>query len=107
MRFPLIPGHEPAGVVAAVGSGVRNVREGDEVIVQPSGYCGLCRNCRLGLTHYCDHAYTTGGDGPEDVRPGSFAALVYESRLVMAHATIAWLEAERERGAPASAGHTG
>ena len=43
------------------------------MIIQPSGYCGLCRNCRLGLTHYCDRAYTTGGDGPEDVRPGSFA----------------------------------
>jgi threonine dehydrogenase-like Zn-dependent dehydrogenase len=27
----------------------------------------------LGLTHYCEHAYTTGGDGPKDVRPGSFA----------------------------------
>jgi PadR family transcriptional regulator, regulatory protein AphA len=43
--------------------------------------------------------------------PGSFAALVYESRLAMAHATIAWLEAERDRtvattrpGAPSSPG---
>jgi threonine dehydrogenase-like Zn-dependent dehydrogenase len=25
------------------------------------------------MTHYCEHAYTTGGDGPDDVRPGSFA----------------------------------
>lgn len=73
VSFPLIPGHEPAGVVAAIGPLVTNVKEGDEVIIQPSGYCGLCRNCRLGMTHYCEHAYTTGGDGPEDVRPGSFA----------------------------------
>lgn len=73
VSFPLIPGHEPAGVVAAVGPLVTNVKEGDEVIIQPSGYCGLCRNCRLGMTHYCEHAYTTGGDGPDDVRPGSFA----------------------------------
>ena len=73
VRFPFIPGHEPAGVVAAVGPHVSHVREGDEVIIQPSGFCGLCRNCRLGLTHYCENAYTTGGDGPEDVRPGSFA----------------------------------
>lgn len=73
VRFPLIPGHEPAGVVAAVGAHVTHVKEGDEVILQPSGYCGLCRNCRLGNTHYCENAYTTGGDGPEDVRPGSFA----------------------------------
>ena len=73
VRFPLVPGHEPAGVVAAVGAGVTNVREGDEVIIQPSGYCGLCHYCRLGMTHYCEHAYTTGGDGPRDVRHGSFA----------------------------------
>jgi threonine dehydrogenase-like Zn-dependent dehydrogenase len=73
VRFPLIPGHEPAGVVAAVGAGVRHFQEGDEVIIQPSGYCGLCRSCRLGLTHYCESAYTTGGYGPDDVRPGSFA----------------------------------
>lgn len=73
VRFPLVPGHEPAGVVAAVGANVTSVKEGDAVIIQPSGYCGLCRNCRLGLTHYCEHSYTTGGDGPEDVRYGSFA----------------------------------
>jgi threonine dehydrogenase-like Zn-dependent dehydrogenase len=73
VRFPLVPGHEPAGIVAGVGSGVKIFTEGDEVIIQPGGYCGLCRNCRLGLTHYCDNAYTTGGDGPTDVRPGSFA----------------------------------
>lgn len=76
VKFPLIPGHEPAGVVAGVGDGVKNFKEGDEVIVQPSGFCGSCRNCRLGMTHYCENAYTTGGDGPEDVRPGSFAEYV-------------------------------
>ncbi len=73
VKFPLVPGHEPAGIVAGVGAGVTHVKEGDEVILQPSGYCGLCRSCRLGLTHYCEHAYTTGGDGPEEVWRGSFA----------------------------------
>lgn len=70
--FPLLPGHEPAGVVAGVGPYVNNVKEGDEVILSPSGFCGYCRNCRIGLTHYCERSYTTGGDGSE-VRPGSFA----------------------------------
>ena len=73
VKFPIIPGHEPSGVIAAVGPGVRHFKEGDEVICQPSGYCGVCEQCRLGNTHYCEHAYTTGGDGPEDVRPGAFA----------------------------------
>src|SRR5690242_732597 len=47
-RFPLIPGHEPAGVVAAVGREVSEFGDGDEVIIQPSGYCGVCGHCRLG-----------------------------------------------------------
>ena len=73
VHFPLVPGHEPAGVVAAVGAHVTYINEGDEVIICPAGYCGHCRNCRRGLAHYCENLYTTGGDGPEDVRPGSFA----------------------------------
>ena len=48
-------------------------QRGDEVIVSPSGYCGSCRYCRAGLHHYCVNAFTTGGDGPKDVRPGAFA----------------------------------
>ncbi len=76
VTFPFIPGHEAAGVVAAVGSGVSHVKEGDEVICQPSGYCGVCEHCRAGNTHYCDRAFTTGGDGPVDVRPGAFAELM-------------------------------
>jgi len=73
VRFPCIVGHEPAGVVSAVGRGVKHIKEGDEVVVMPSGYCGYCKYCRKGKTHYCEHAYTTGGDGPQDVRPGAFA----------------------------------
>ena len=73
VEFPLIAGHEPSGIVAAVGSQVTEFKEGDEVICQPSGYCGVCENCRNGNTHYCDRAYTTGGDGPDIVLPGAFA----------------------------------
>jgi L-iditol 2-dehydrogenase len=73
VTFPLIAGHEPSGVIAAVGPGVKHFKEGDEVICQPSGYCGMCEACRMGNTHYCEHAYTTGGDGPDGVRPGAFA----------------------------------
>ncbi len=73
VEFPFIPGHEPAGVVAAVGPAVTGFREGDEVICSPSGYCGVCRQCRLGNQHYCEQAFTTGGDGVPDVWPGAFA----------------------------------
>ncbi|PYI88999.1 MAG: hypothetical protein DME26_02285, partial [Verrucomicrobia bacterium] len=92
VTFPLVPGHEPAGVVAAVGPGVKNVKDGDEVILQPSGYCGVCHYCRLGLTHYCEHAYTTGGDGPKDVWPGSFAEYTLTGANTLFHKpkSISW-----------------
>ncbi|MGD0111210.1 MAG: alcohol dehydrogenase catalytic domain-containing protein [Armatimonadota bacterium] len=73
VTFPTIVGHEPSGVVADVGPGVTHFRVGDPVIVQPLGHCGVCRHCRSGNTHYCENAFVTGGDGPQDVRPGAFA----------------------------------
>ena len=73
VTFPSIQGHEPSGIVAEVGPGVTHVRVGDEVIVQPLGYCGRCAHCRSGNTHYCERAFVLGGDGPDDVRPGAFA----------------------------------
>jgi len=73
VSFPFIAGHEPSGVVEEVGPAVRHFKVGDEVICQPSGYCGYCMHCRVGNTHYCEHAFTTGGDGPPTVWPGAFA----------------------------------
>ncbi len=52
-RRPLIIGHEPAGTIAAVGSNVRQVREGDRVFVSPSLSCGQCADCRNGNGNYC------------------------------------------------------
>ena len=73
VKFPIIVGHEPSGIVAEIGPGVLHFKVGDEVIVQPLGHCGYCRHCRAGNTHYCEHAFVTGGDGPDDVWPGAFA----------------------------------
>ncbi len=64
LTFPFIAGHEPSGIVTEIGSAVKYFKVGDEVICQPSGYCGFCNHCRVGNTHYCEHAFTTGGDGP-------------------------------------------
>jgi L-iditol 2-dehydrogenase len=80
-----VPGHEPAGVVAAVGQGVKHFKEGDEVICQPSGFCGACQHCKAGNTHYCEHAFTTGGDGPEDVWPGAFAEYMRTAESCLFH----------------------
>lgn len=53
IREPLIPGHEIAGEVAAVGPGVRRVRAGDRVAVNPSRACGQCEYCLEGKPRHC------------------------------------------------------
>lgn len=52
---PIVLGHEGAGVVEAVGEGVRDFAPGDAVVLCGSS-CGLCRNCTDGLPSYCDEA---------------------------------------------------
>ncbi|MDH7602789.1 MAG: alcohol dehydrogenase catalytic domain-containing protein [Armatimonadota bacterium] len=95
VSFPSIQGHEISGQVAAVGSGVRYFREGDPVIVQPLGHCGICTDCRTGNTHYCRNSFVLGGDGPPDVRNGGFAeyVLTKEHTLYRKPANITFDEA--------------
>lgn len=52
--FPLVPGHEYAGVVVAVGSGVTAVKCGDRVVVDPNLGCGTCFACRRGRVNLCE-----------------------------------------------------
>ncbi len=58
--FPLVPGHEFAGEVVAVGSAVSTLSVGDRVGVNPSYICRRCRACRRGRTNLCEVA---GGYG--------------------------------------------
>jgi len=52
--FPLVPGHEYAGEVSAVGSSVTGVSVGDRVVVDPNIECGTCRSCQKGWAHMCE-----------------------------------------------------
>jgi len=66
---PLIPGHEIAGVVAAMGSQARRFGPGVRVGVPwLGGACGVCRYCIGGRENLCGHAVFTGYD-----RHGGFA----------------------------------
>jgi 2-desacetyl-2-hydroxyethyl bacteriochlorophyllide A dehydrogenase len=56
-RYPIVPGHEWAGEVAAVGERVQNISPGDKVVVEGFLFCGTCRNCRMGLTNLCEAGY--------------------------------------------------
>lgn len=51
--FPFLLGHEAAGIVEDVGSGVTNVELGDFVILNWRAVCGNCRSCRKGKPWYC------------------------------------------------------
>ena len=52
--FPLILGHEGAGVVQSVGPGVTNVKAGDHVILTYLPACGKCKWCHIGQPTLCD-----------------------------------------------------
>ncbi|MFT3973611.1 MAG: L-idonate 5-dehydrogenase [Amaricoccus sp.] len=55
IREPLILGHEVAGRVVALGSGVDGLAVGDRVAVSPSRPCGACRYCLEGKPNHCLH----------------------------------------------------
>ena len=52
-EFPFLLGHEAAGTVSQVGSGVSNLNEGDFVILNWRAVCGQCRSCLRGRPQYC------------------------------------------------------
>ena len=52
-EFPFLLGHEAAGIVERVGSGVTDVAAGDFVILNWRAVCGDCRACRRGRPWYC------------------------------------------------------
>lgn len=81
VEFPRILGHEIAGVIDSVGSVVSKVKPGDDVIISPRGYCGLCPKCRVGLQHHCEDTFSTGGDGGETFLPGGFAEYMVTEQL--------------------------
>lgn len=53
-RFPLVGGHEGAGIVERVGSAVSAVKPGDHVALSWIPSCGKCQWCRRGLGNLCD-----------------------------------------------------
>jgi NDMA-dependent alcohol dehydrogenase len=52
--FPIIGGHEGAGIVVEVGPGVTSVRAGDHVSASFIPFCGRCRYCSSGRQNLCD-----------------------------------------------------
>jgi S-(hydroxymethyl)glutathione dehydrogenase/alcohol dehydrogenase len=53
-RFPIVGGHEGAGIVEEAGPGVTRLKPGDHVICSFLPVCGHCRWCSTGRSNLCD-----------------------------------------------------
>ena len=63
--YPIVLGHEGAGVVVEVGRGVTSVAPGDHVLPVSMPECGRCRNCIEGRTNICLEFFKLfGADSP-------------------------------------------
>ena len=53
-RYPIVGGHEGAGIIEAVGPGVTHVEPGDHVVCSFMPSCGVCRYCASGHSNLCN-----------------------------------------------------
>lgn len=73
--YPLVPGHEIAGVVAAVGANVTRFKQGDRVGVGCMvDSCRSCSSCQAGEEQYCVPGFT-GTYGGKDTKGGTGEAI--------------------------------
>ncbi len=86
-RWPIVLGHEGAGVVAALGEGVTGVREGDHVVFCLVASCGVCEACRSGRRTLCGPAGAEGVAG--NVRTGTRRLRAHDGSALQHGFTIA------------------
>jgi L-iditol 2-dehydrogenase len=73
---PIVMGHEAAGEIAKIGSGVTGWKTGDRVTFDSTVYCGDCWYCRRGKINLCDNRRVLGVSCGEYRRHGAFAEYV-------------------------------
>lgn len=75
--FPVVLGHEGAGIVVEVGEGVTSVQPGDHVIPLYTAECGECLFCKSGKTNLCVSVRATQGKG---VMPDGTSRFSYQGQ---------------------------
>lgn len=80
---PIVLGHEAAGTIAALGSGVRNLTEKERVTFDSTISCGVCAFCSRGEVNLCNNREILGVSCDAYRRAGAFAEyVVVPSRIV-------------------------
>lgn len=64
VSLPVVPGHEYAGEVVAVGAEVRHLQVGDLIAAEGMLNCGVCEACRVGRPNQCPHLDMVGFSSP-------------------------------------------
>ncbi len=82
---PIIMGHEAAGTITAVGSGVTGYRTGERVTFDSTIYCGKCEYCLRGEMNLCENRQILGVSTPDFKRAGAFADYVVVPQRVLYH----------------------
>ncbi len=79
---PFVPGHEGAGIVAALGAGVTNLKEGDAVgIAWLHDACGSCEHCITGWETLCESQHNSGYGVNGSFAEYALGAAAYVARL--------------------------
>jgi Zn-dependent alcohol dehydrogenase len=79
VRFPIVGGHEGAGIVEEVGPGVSRLAPGDHIVCSFLPVCGHCRFCSRGLTNLCDLGLA--GPGRKNIQLPSFELTLFQKRI--------------------------
>src|SRR6187399_764932 len=77
--FPVIFGHEGAGVVVDVGPGIVSLKKGDHVIPLYTPECRACKSCLSGKTNLCTAIRSTQGQG---VMPDGTSRFSYQGKTI-------------------------
>ena len=78
VEYPFVVGHEGVGIIEQVGTGVRHVKPGDRIAIEPAQSCGKCDQCLAGRPHTCRNMVFLGS-------PGQAVGILSEKIVIPGH----------------------